>query len=282
MILNKSWLSSLANPKSIIFHWTAGTHNVNSIDKRHYHFIIDGTGQVEKGDYRIEDNNSTSDGRYAAHTRGYNTKSIGVSCAAMAGAREFPWSLGQWGLTLNQVKTAAQIGAELCEKYKIPVTPKTTLWHSEVQKNLGVKQNGKWDSIYIPGEGKVSNTRAGNFLRELIKSYMKEPLTSIVENVRPVVESPAKVLIDLGAKKVMGVLENGASWVKVNDVVNVFGFKKLSTLNRTIIVWTPSGPRSASMELFGGSGYVKSNDVAKWINGVAVWDASTQTVKISI
>ena len=35
--------------------------------------------------------------------------------------------------------------ADLCQRYGIPVTPKTVLSHAEVQGTLGIKQRGKWD-----------------------------------------------------------------------------------------------------------------------------------------
>ncbi len=78
--------------KRIILHWTAGAHNASALDKEH--FVIEGDGNIVRGDHTIDDNVSTADDDYAAHTRRTNTKSIGVSVCCMAGARESPFKPG--------------------------------------------------------------------------------------------------------------------------------------------------------------------------------------------
>ena len=88
--------------KGIVVHWTAGTNKVSDLDRKHYHFIVDGQGNVVQGIHSVEDNDNTSDGRYAAHTRGANTGRIGVSMAGMRGAVESPFEAGPSPLTKPQ------------------------------------------------------------------------------------------------------------------------------------------------------------------------------------
>lgn len=57
----------------IIVHWTAGGYTPNSVDLKHYHYLIDGNGNVNHGIYKPEDNLNCNDGKYAAHTGGGNT-----------------------------------------------------------------------------------------------------------------------------------------------------------------------------------------------------------------
>lgn len=74
--------------KRIIIHWTAGTGSPNSVDKHHYHYLIDSQGKIHNGIFTPEDNLNCYDGRYAAHTGGGNTASIGVAmcvCAVLKG-----------------------------------------------------------------------------------------------------------------------------------------------------------------------------------------------------
>jgi hypothetical protein len=135
----------------IILHWTAGTHVVSETDRAHYHFIIGGDGAVYDGKHKPEANISTSDGAYAAHTRNCNTGSIGVAVAGMFGATEQPFNAGGFPIRQVQVDALVRLVADLCRKYRIPVTPRTVLSHAEVQPTLGIAQNGKWDISWLPG-----------------------------------------------------------------------------------------------------------------------------------
>lgn len=156
--------------KRIIIHWTAGTNTVNAIDKEHYHFIVDGTGKVVNGDHKPEDNISTSDGIYAAHTRGANAGAIGVSMAGMMGATG-PTQLGLYPMTKIQWDSCMSLVKKLAKKYKIPVTRSTILTHAEVQQTLGIKQNGKVDiSFGVPGKPELRTALAvGDHIRASVK-----------------------------------------------------------------------------------------------------------------
>jgi len=164
--------------KRIIIHWTAGTHKPSATDKMHYHYIVDGIGNVVNGDMKPEDNLSTSTA-YAAHTRGMNTGSIGVAFAAMHGAKERPFSAGKYPITDKQVKAMVRLESDMCEKYGIPVTPQAVLTHAEVQGTLGVTQRGKWDVNWLPGMDRVGlPSQTGDLLRQKVRDYRRKPPTS--------------------------------------------------------------------------------------------------------
>lgn len=137
--------------KRIINHWTAGTHNVSAIDRKHYHIIVDGDGDEHEGDNPIEANAAFISGKYAAHTLNANTDSIGVAVAAMHGAVERPFNAGRYPITHKQLAALVKVNARLCKQYGIPVTRTTVLSHAEVQPTLGIKQRGKWDIAWLPG-----------------------------------------------------------------------------------------------------------------------------------
>lgn len=150
----------------VIVHWTAGSYEVSQTDKEHYHFIVGGDLVWIKGDYSIKANVSTSDADgYAAHTKSFNTKSIGIAAACMAGAIESPFNPGKYPLLKDQWLALAGGAAYLCKKYGIPVSPTTVLQHGEVQKNCGVQQDGKWDINKLPWEPGWSMSQVGDAFR---------------------------------------------------------------------------------------------------------------------
>lgn len=156
--------------KRIILHWTAGSHTASSVDKEHYHKIVNGDGTIVNGDHKIEDNLSTADGVYAAHTKGANTGAIGVAMAGMLGA-EGPGKLGKYPLTKKQWDACMALVKKLAAQYNIPITPSTILSHAEVQSTLGIKQNGKIDiSFGVPGKPDLKTARAcGDYMRSLLE-----------------------------------------------------------------------------------------------------------------
>lgn len=170
------WMPA-APMKRIILHWTGGSYVASSLDKEHYHFLIDGDLRLIRGKHPVTANvaigSKTSD-HYAAHTKGANTGSIGVSICSMAEAQDRPGRFGKYPLTEAQWQRAAETIAELCKRYGIPVTDKTVLTHAEVQTNLGIKQNGKWDIARLPFNQSLVGAKAcGDDLRRRIKEALK-------------------------------------------------------------------------------------------------------------
>lgn len=165
------WMQDVAMDR-VIVHWTAGSYAVSATDREHYHIIVDGDGKLHRGDHSISDNVNTSDDDYAAHTKGCNTKSIGVSAACMAGAVQNPFNPGAYPLRQIQWQTLAAVAADLCRKYKIEVTPKTVLQHGEVQKNLGIAQAGKWDITKLPWATSMTASDVCDQFRSLVSKLL--------------------------------------------------------------------------------------------------------------
>lgn len=166
------WMPKVKMSK-IIVHWSAGQNKASDVDKEHYHFIVEGSGNVVRGDNSIADNVNTADGKYAAHTRGTNTGSIGVSYAGMLGAVENPFNPGKYPITKTQWEAGIKLIAQLAKEYSIPVTDKTILTHAEVQKNLGIAQAGKWDFTRLVFAPELIGAKAvGDRMRAEIKAAM--------------------------------------------------------------------------------------------------------------
>lgn len=169
--------------KRIIWHWSAGSHTPGALEKKHYHFIIDGAGRVVHGVFPPEANEVCVRGKYAAHTLNANTGSIGVAVAAMANARERPFSAGRYPITDAQVDAQVSLTARLCAKYDIPVSRRTVLSHAEVQPTLGIKQRGKWDITWLPGMPVPNDpVTIGDILRRRVQRAMSppKPKTSLI------------------------------------------------------------------------------------------------------
>lgn len=163
------WLPNV-NMDRIILHWTAGTHKANSVDKKHYHILIEGDGNLVRGKYSILANAKPIRGRYAAHTRNCNTRSIGVAFCCMHGATEVPFNSGGYPLKKEQWDIAVKVFAQLCQFYTIPVTPETVLSHAEVEATLGIKQRNKWDVARLSFDLKLKGAkRIGDEFRRQVQ-----------------------------------------------------------------------------------------------------------------
>ena len=155
-------------------HWTGGTHKVSSLDRKHYHSIFAGDGTRVVGMHSHEDNKNTADGIYAAHTFHMNTNFVGVSIACMGGkdVKEKPLAYGKWPPTKKEVDAMCKHVAKICDLYGIKITKKTVLCHSEVQKNIGIKQRGKWDINCLPWVSGYGSGLIGDYLRNQISEEL--------------------------------------------------------------------------------------------------------------
>lgn len=157
--------------KKVILHWTAGTNKACSTDLEHYHYLIESDGKIIKGKYVPEDNENCQDGKYAAHTGGGNTGSIGVSMCGMYGFKSAK-DTGKYPLTKKQCEAAFKLIAELCKKYNIAITPETVMTHYEFGiKNPKTSSAGKIDIVYLPPYAEVEKAKVGDFIRNKIVWY---------------------------------------------------------------------------------------------------------------
>jgi hypothetical protein len=171
--------------RRIILHWSAGRHNASATDIKHYHYIVEGDGTVVAGNHPVSANESTAT-PYAAHTRGANTGAIGVSFAAMHGAKERPFNAGKYPITQRQVDSMVQLVARLSIKYKIPIDREHVLSHAEVQPTLGIKQRGKWDVAWLPGmETAGDPVEIGDKLRAAVRLFASPPIQSPKPKPKP-------------------------------------------------------------------------------------------------
>jgi N-acetyl-anhydromuramyl-L-alanine amidase AmpD len=158
----------------IVFHWTAGAGKASSLDRTHYHFLVESNGTIVPGTCKPEDNISTGDGKYAAHTMSANTGRIGVALCGMMGAVERPFNAGPAPINWHQIGVLAGLIADLCRRYDIPVTRQTVLSHAEVQPTLGIKQRGKWDVAWLPGMPEpIDPVQVGDRIRGDVLKLMK-------------------------------------------------------------------------------------------------------------
>jgi N-acetyl-anhydromuramyl-L-alanine amidase AmpD len=156
----------------VVLHWTAGTHKASALDKAHYHVLIEGDGTVVMGEHPIDANARPVRTVRANHTRNLNTGSIGVSVCCMSNAIERPFSAGQFPMTITQWQIAAEVVADLCEHYKIPVTPRSVIAHGEVEHVLGIKQLGKWDPLVLPWTPQVPRQQVMDQFRASVQQHL--------------------------------------------------------------------------------------------------------------
>jgi len=158
--------------KRIILHWTAGAYNPNTTDFEHYHYLVTGAGEVKKGNYSPEDNLDCTDGKYAAHTGGGNTGSIGI---AMCGMFNYSPSKGvsstKYPLKAVQCERFFKLIAELAKKYNIPITKDAVMTHYEFgQAHPKTSSFGKTDITILPPYA-VPSCSVGDFIRQKAKWY---------------------------------------------------------------------------------------------------------------
>lgn len=164
-IVPADWMPP-ARLERVICHWTAGQHRASTVDRAHYHILIEGDAKLIRGAPSIAANGIGGSGRRAEHTLNCNTGSIGVSLCCMIGAVESPFSAGPAPMTAAQWAQLARVVADLCRRYAIPVSPRTVLSHAEVQGTLGIKQRGKWDFTRLAFDPTVRGAKAcGDLLR---------------------------------------------------------------------------------------------------------------------
>ena len=297
-IIPTSWLSNCAMSR-VIIHWTAGAHTASSLDKAHYHILIEGNGNLVRGTHKIGDNISTGDGIYAAHTKGLNTGSIGVSVCCMGGAQESPFRAGNCPMTEKQWDVMAQVIAELCDFYRIDVTERGVLGHGEVERVYGIPQYGKWDPMVLPWKTSLNKTQVGKEFRELVRANRTGdvqhdetpvPVKAVIKghefreaqifNERGVVK--VRPLLDTFEGRILHATANGSMVVALNIVDGPIhprfilidhGNKEL-----TLPAGMAEGDVVGKIEKFG---FVRAADLAKDLKLAVIWDGEKRTISMA-
>ncbi len=173
-LLNPAWLPN-APVRGIVVHWTAGSHIASALDREHYHFLVEGDGDVVKGLHSLTKvAPPLVEGAYAAHTRGTNSYMAGVSLCSMANAIERPFSAGRSPTTKAQWDAMIQLNAELVHRYKFAISHRSVLTHAEVQTNLGNPQRGKWDIAILAFDPSFNTAKkVGDRMRAEIAALLK-------------------------------------------------------------------------------------------------------------
>ena len=158
----------------VVIHWTAGADGVNSLEKDSYNYVVGRDGKVTEGDFPLTAQiPPLRPGKYAAHALNANSRRVGVSMDAMAGANERPFRVGSNPITKIQLEETARLVAAINRACGIKVTRQTNLTHAEIQRTLGIRQNNKWDVTWIPGMDKPGDPiEVGDVIRKMISGYM--------------------------------------------------------------------------------------------------------------
>lgn len=198
----------------IILHHTAGGLIPSAFDKKHYHRLVDGDGNVHDGLHPISANapgKPLLSGQYAAHTRGLNTGSIGVSMACMANAHwSDPRSCKAFPTPMQVEVMIAEV-ARLCRTYSIPVDRRTVLSHAEVQTTLGIAQAGKWDFDYDPFGVMDSRdpVKIGDMLRHRVQAVLGDVEPQPLRGPMPVIRRGSRGEAVAIAQRALGLTADG-------------------------------------------------------------------------
>ncbi|MDJ0824862.1 MAG: amidase [Rhodobacter sp.] len=171
-VIPDAWMPN-ADMERIHLHWTAGGHSANATDKKSYHILVEGNGNLVRGNHSIERNAPPPRSPRASHTKNANTGAIGVSLCCMRSARERPFNAGPSPMTETQWNKGLQVIAELAERYNILVTPTTILTHAEVEPNLRISQNNKWDIVRLAFDDRFRGpSGVGNEMRARVAALI--------------------------------------------------------------------------------------------------------------
>lgn len=293
--LPSSWMPN-CSMRRVILHWTAGQHKASSIDLAHYHILIEDDGKLVRGTHSIKDNVSTGDNVYAAHTSKFNTGSIGVSVCCMQGAVENPFDAGSFPMTQLQWETMAQVVAELCQFYEIPVTLQTVLGHGEVQAVHSIPQRGKWDPMVLPWNPGLSKRQVGDQFRAMVTSRMS--------GIAPMRETPASITAVINGKTIREAqIFSEKSYIKLRPLAEALAWSILHASKQKVelsgadsspiavrylllnqensVLEVEAGkPEAEYVTLIQQHGFVAAQHLATALNLDITWDGETRTVTI--
>ena len=176
--------TELPKPHRVILHWTGGAHRANWHDQRSYHALVEWLDdsariRVEAGVPLVnnlhtltaesESFHENSKG-YAAHTRHFNSWSLGYAICAMLGADKNDW--GDYPLLEEQVDGLITLCAQTAAIWGMDVDEDTFFTHAEAESIHGRSQGDKWDITVLPQFPGLSIDEVGPWLREQIKGRL--------------------------------------------------------------------------------------------------------------
>jgi hypothetical protein len=214
----------------------------------------------------------------------------------MQGAKESPFDAGASPMTQIQWETMAQVAAELCDFYDIPVTPQTVLGHGEVEATHGKPQGGKWDPMVLPFDRTLNKKQVGDKFRSMVKSKitgisdMRETPASITAVIQGKTFREAQIFNEKSFIKLRPVSEE-LDWTIFHANKNVVELQSPGNSPSSIpyllidhsnqIVNIPAGStESQIVSLVNKYGFVAARDLATMLNLAITWNGSTRTVTI--
>jgi hypothetical protein len=267
-LIPDAWMPS-APMRRVIVHWTAGGYRANDVDRAAYHILVEESGKLVRGTHSIADNVSTADGDYAAHTRGLNTGSIGVSMCCMHNCVRSPFSAGQFPMTERQWSTMLHVVAQLCRRYAIDVTPTAVLGHGEVQQTLGVKQHDKWDPMVLPWNPMLDPGAVGDLLRDAVRELLEPP-------PRVTVIARGEVIGEDDA-----FLQDGRVFVAADEVTRVLGWIISGADGEADVQVSADRQIKVPAMHVAGRAFVSGAELAEALDRPVTWDPASRTVTIS-
>jgi hypothetical protein len=169
-----------APPKRIIWHWTGGGSRANSTDKAAYHWIVEHDGKIVAGDMPVAANMQRvhNQARYAKHTGGMNSFSVGISFAGMRGAVS-PLRPGPDPINENQVLAGLRFTAACCVAWRLdPLNPAHCFHHREaweLHRVKGEQNHTKIDITFLPFLPHLRPQQTGEWLRQKAAGFLAAP-----------------------------------------------------------------------------------------------------------
>jgi hypothetical protein len=167
-------------PHRCILHWTAGTYISSPYERGHYHALIEweaGNIRVVSGvpitnnlhQLTMESPTYASDpSGYAAHTRGFNSWSLGFAVCAMYGALDTN-RLGNYPVLPEQIDGLITLCAQASVVFGLQVDEDHFFTHWEAGYLHGVSQPGKWDITWAPQIPDAAPEEVGPWIRQQIE-----------------------------------------------------------------------------------------------------------------
>ena len=266
-LVKADWMPP-ASMKRVIVHWTAGGYTANEVDRKAYHILVEADGKLVRGTHAIDDNVSTADGVYAAHTLNCNTGSIGVSACSMAGCVRSPFSPGRSPMREIQWRTMAEVAADLCRAYGIRVTLQTVLGHGEVETTLGIRQKDKWDPMVLPWAPEMTIRQVGTAFRTMVQNHL--------DGTQEVEEAPARISFKLGGGAPQdAIIANATVYVPVAGLAAA-GVE----LPRELVATSADDVTEGDTMWHRNAAYVALDDLTRVLGRQATWSQDFRTVEV--